>query len=664
MNSLFILAVTAATNLATRLAPVVVEASPLDQTSADIPAQVEIFSRAAIAESGAGDLPQLLSRARGMNIYNLGAGNPALAQIQMRGWGENGFGRVLLLSDGEQINSPDMTAPNYARIALHAADRIEVLYGPQSVLYGDGASAGMINVISGFSDPDPHGYAVLRGGSYGALSAATGGGGGTDDGVDTYRFDSSWSRSDGYRNRSGYEIWNVQGGVKRDFINGSHLKLNSFWNDTAYDLPGPLSRYDAFHNPEKSTYPDDRARIRAYGFALSGKGVINDDNRVEGAYTLSRRESHYTCGDFTAPYGVPTAYRRDYRSDIWSMRLDPRFVNTSRIFGLDNRFLSGAAVRWDRMRGSAEERYPDFGIETGGKYIRDRLTGGIFIYDELAVLDEVSLIAGARVERMWNRDRSTGAGYSRADDLNAFEAAVNYRPDDDTKIFLRWSRHYRCPFLDEYRYRDLAPERTATPERGYTVELGAERKIAEEWFFSAVAYYSEIDNEIHLNPFLLSNENSPWTHRRFGAELAAGWERDRCAGWKISWNGADARKAQGKFDHNWVPGVPRQQLNAEAKVWLWDEFTVCFGYRLLGARYAVSDTPNANGRLPSEHIFRTGCRYRPEWKPLNGFTFSFDCDNLFDRRYCDYAVASVTGGYNYFYPALGRSFMFSVRYDF
>ena len=94
MNSLFILAVTAATNLATRLAPVVVEASPLDQTSADIPAQVEIFSRGAIAESGAGDLPQLLSRARGMNIYNLGAGNPALAQIQMRGWGENGFGRV------------------------------------------------------------------------------------------------------------------------------------------------------------------------------------------------------------------------------------------------------------------------------------------------------------------------------------------------------------------------------------------------------------------------------------------------------------------------------------------------------------------------------------------------------------------------------------------
>ena len=88
------------------------------------------------------------------------------------------------------------------------------------------------------------------------------------------------------------------------------------------------------------------------------------------------------------------------------------------------------------------------------------------------------------------------------------------------------------------------------------------------------------------------------------------------------------------------------------------------GYRLIGARYAISDTPNANGRLPAANVFRIGCRYEPTWWKLEGLSFAFSCDNLFDENYCDYAVASVTSGENAWYPAAGRSFMFTIRYEF
>jgi outer membrane receptor protein involved in Fe transport len=113
-----------------------------------------------------------------------------------------------------------------------------------------------------------------------------------------------------------------------------------------------------------------------------------------------------------------------------------------------------------------------------------------------------------------------------------------------------------------------------------------------------------------------------------------------------------------------VPGVPRQQLNLEGRIWLWDEFSIIGSYRLIGARYAISDTPNANGRIGTISVFRIGCQYRPQWSWLDGWMLGFTCDNLFDKNYCDYAVGSVYNQVNAYYPDAGRSFMFTVRYEF
>ena len=74
--------------------------------------------------------------------------------------------------------------------------------------------------------------------------------------------------------------------------------------------------------------------------------------------------------------------------------------------------------------------------------------------------------------------------------------------------------------------------------------------------------------------------------------------------------------------------------------------------------------PNANGRLSAVSVFRLGCRYEPTFWRLEGLSFAFTCDNLFDESYCDYAVASVTSGKNAYYPAAGRSLLFTVRYEF
>ena len=287
----------------------------------------------------------------------------------------------------------------------------------------------------------------------------------------------------------------------------------------------------------------------------------------------------------------------------------------------------------------------------------------MFARDEFWILNPLSILIGARLERDWNKNTLATKG-GHTDNFAAGEVALNYRPVENAKVFLRWCEFYRNPFTDEYRWRDGVQSETTKPGTGWDVEFGGAWDITTEWFASAVAYYSETRDEIHYNPFAMSNENSKWLHRREGIDLAFGWERDKVAGFRFAWSGVNAIKAEGIYKDNWVPGVPRQQLNLDTRVWIWDEFSLSAGYRLIDARYAISDTPNANGRLPAANVFRIGCRYEPTWWKLEGLSFAFTCDNLFDENYCDYAVASVTSGENAWYPAAGRSFMFTVRYEF
>ena len=644
--------------VATNLPTIVVEASRVGKAPLELAQHVEVFDDAAIAATDAKSLPELASHLPGLTVYHLGAGNPAMAQIQMRGYGENGFGRVLLSVDGEHLNSFDMYWPNYARIPISGVRRVEILHGPQTVLQGDAASAGMINVVTDDGDYGRKTYAEVHGGSWGTVAAAAGTRGGIEDAGIGYFADLGYDRSDGYRDNSGYDIWNAQGGVRQNFANGSFLRFSAFFNDSDYDLPGPLSEADFRHDPRKSVYRDT-AELTSAGLNFSGSGVLDDDNVVDFIFTFSQRHAHYTNDD---DYGAYT-YLRDYVSDLWNYRFAPQYTCTADLFGFRNEFLFGGELKYNLLYGKSHDTYPEAGLDTRESYRTDRWTAGVFAHEEFWILDELSAVVGARLARDWNRnDIAVKGGHN--DNFAAGEAALNYRPVDAAKIFLRWCQFYRNPFTDEYRWRDGVQSETTKPETGWNVEFGGDWDITDEWFASAVAYYSETMNEIHYNPFAMSNENSPWLHRREGVDLSLGWERDKVAGFRVAWSGVNAVKAEGKYEGNWVPGVPRQQLNVEGRFWLWDEFSVSGGYRLLGARYAISDTPNANGRLPATSVFRVGCRYQPTWRWLKGLTFSFTCDNLFDKNYCDYAVASVATFENAYYPAAGRSFMFTVRYEF
>ena len=100
MNTLVLAAVAAATNAVVgakapvaELGAVVVEASRLGQTKMEIPSHVDVITKGEIDASGAASTVDLLEK-RGNLFLRKQNGNPALAQISMRGYGANSFGRV------------------------------------------------------------------------------------------------------------------------------------------------------------------------------------------------------------------------------------------------------------------------------------------------------------------------------------------------------------------------------------------------------------------------------------------------------------------------------------------------------------------------------------------------------------------------------------------
>jgi vitamin B12 transporter len=124
---------------------------------------VTIIDRATIEQRGYVDLVQALSAVPGLRVVQSG-GPGAQTSVFIRGTNSN---QVLVLRDGVPINDPGDPggAFNFGVDTLNDVDRIEVVRGPLSSVYGSGALGGVINLISRGPRDGLHGSVTLAGGS-------------------------------------------------------------------------------------------------------------------------------------------------------------------------------------------------------------------------------------------------------------------------------------------------------------------------------------------------------------------------------------------------------------------------------------------------------------------------------------------------------------------
>ncbi len=664
MNTLLFAAVAAATNVAAaevqpaktndvaELSPVTVYASRIDSVKDLMPAQVDVYDASAISASGARDLPELLSKKANISIRRMNA-NPLQASIAMRGFGENSFGRVKVFLDGEELNYVDMEAPNLARVPLGNVERVEIIHGPSPVLHGDGAVAGVVNITTDTRDYEKKTRITGKAGSQSTfgLNAQTKGGF-EDEGIQ-YSAAYDYTTSDGYRDRSAYDMHTAGATVRKNFENGSTFGVKANYYNAFYEMPGSLSHYQWKNGRKSANNHDDWARVWNYGIGFDSKILLADDQwlYLDATFAQKHRE---------AKWGA-SGYSNDY--DLYSYFLSPRYVNEKAIFGFDSRFTVGVDLRYDRYKVRDRSGY------NNPKYHFDRMRYAAFVREEFFVTDELSLVAGARLENINNR-WSNYNGISEDDNsdwMGDYELGLVYRPIDGLKTYVKGTYFHRSAFCDELNYTEDG--RFLEPETGASLDVGVEYAFLEEFVFDFNGYGSIMEDEIFYNPYAKDyggywggfNCNSPSKTRRIGFDTGLSWLREGVAEASIKYGLVRADFGKGQYHGNDVPLVPNHRIRGEVGVWIIDDLEVKGGVRYVSSQRLAGDYGNAHDEVPAYTLFDIGVYYSPSW--AEGWRATFVVDNLFDRNYCDFAGWSDYSG-AYYYPACGRSFMFTLSYEF
>ena len=219
----------ASTNV--ELEPIVVSANRTPTPAKAVGSAVTVITREELERRQIRLVSEALRSVPGVSVNTTGAvGN--LTQLRIRGGESN---HTLVLIDGVEVNSPANLDSSFDFGNLLALDveRIEVLRGPQSALYGSDAVAGVVNIITRRGEGAPHGSAFVEAGNRGTVAGGASVGGKKDrvdffvsaNGLRTDGFSSAaeWrgnGEKDGYENGTAFTKFGFQArdNLRFDFV--------------------------------------------------------------------------------------------------------------------------------------------------------------------------------------------------------------------------------------------------------------------------------------------------------------------------------------------------------------------------------------------------------------------------------------------------------------
>ncbi len=149
----------------------VVTATRTPTPKSQVASSLTVIDQAEIERRQLRSLPDALRNVPGLSVVQSG-GAGGETSVFVRGANSD---HVLVLIDGVEANDPSLPSGfDFGQILLDDVERIEVLRGPQSSLYGSDAIGGVINIITRKPDGPAHSTARLEGGSFGTFDQTAG----------------------------------------------------------------------------------------------------------------------------------------------------------------------------------------------------------------------------------------------------------------------------------------------------------------------------------------------------------------------------------------------------------------------------------------------------------------------------------------------------------
>jgi iron complex outermembrane receptor protein len=650
---------------AVKMDEVVVMATRDRQEVRKVPANVTVITAEDIANSGATNLAEVLTGLDGIYVRST-SGNAAQAAVDMRGFGENGFGRTAVTLDGRKLNRPDMASVNWLEIPLGEIDRIEIARGAGSVLYGDAAIAGSINIVTKRGEGPPKVNVGFIGGSYGSHNERATATGSMDKFY--YAVNGENLHTDGYRERS--KFTSTSGGANFGYAYSDSLDVSfgATLNRTDYQLPGYLTKSELEQDRRQAQpgHLNDDARNDSVNTNLLIKSALGEFGRFDLNLIWGTREVTTNWAAFLS-YSVV---------NIDTVGATPKYVLDKKVFGRDNKLTLGVDYFHDRFDKDAYTD-PQQTVKNNTTEIK-RQSLGAYIRDDFNVLPDLILTLGARTERVeisgTFTDLLTSTTVFDSEKIHqgeAYEAALTYLLGERSKAFVKYARVFRIPFLDEqasyYGFGTDAFYTDLEKETGNSLEAGVVFYPIKDLKLAATAYRIDMEDEIKyvVDPisFIGRNVNLDKT-RHEGVELSMVYELKKWFRLSANYTLQDVTFREGANSGKEVPLVPAHMANGVLEIFLPWNLTLRPEIHYVGSQYFGQDDDNSSEKLDSYTLYNLFLT----WKPTVGryrLTAFVGVENITDEKYSTFGFENVfvPGGLS-FYPAAGINYRGGLSLQF
>lgn len=594
-----------------------------------------------IRRAGAANVNQAIRKIGGVYGRQSLDGSPDFA-LDLRGFGSNSSENVVVMLDGVRLSENELGGAVLSTIPIETVERIEIIRGGASVLFGEGATGGVIQIVTKKpTTSGQHGSVFAELGQFKSrdlrMSAAKS--------WDGFSLDASVAHqgTDNYRQNNHFQQNAFSGGAQWAYNGGRFgLRIDAARSDSG--LPGSLTQAQFEADPRKSFTLNDHGSLDA---DRQTAFIEHHIGQLELAAELSHREktvkSTYFFDFGSGPFASNAAY--DSRQNQFSPRL--RYV--SPLQGMQNQLVAGVDwIRWNRKTES------DFSTADA-----TQTSKAVYVRDELRLAGGARVSAGARHET-FDKEFSDPLSFSlpkpesSGQSHNAWELQGSYPVVANAEVYAKFGQSYRVPNADENSFRSSV--QVLKIQTSHDIEIGTTLGDSNAQVTARV-FRHNLENEIFFDPKLNfgTNTNLDPT-RRQGVEFDG--EMQVAQAWRIS---GHAQHVKATFREGANAGremvlVPKNVVTARLAWVPGDGQTADFGAQWVDSQRYGDDFKNScSARIPS---FTTlDARYA---RTFGAWEFAVSGQNLADKKYYSNAF-SCRGG---IYPSDGRQLKVSLRYDF
>ncbi len=640
-----------------------VTAERAEQGELKTSAHTTIITAEEIAARGKTTLVDVLESVAGIHFRSYAG--PEQAQIVMRGFGENSFGRVLVLQDGRRLNSMDMQGIQWLSIPLQRVERIEIVRGGNSVLYGNNAVAGVINIITRGPVREREFASTLLFG--GQLSDTFGwkqrnlervhfgfGNPGYDLDVDFEH-----QSTDGYRDRTEYAATGASVGYTGRPTDIFSTSLGLGYTQSLYQLPGSLGAVAAEDSPDIATNTEDDGE--QYLINLDG-GVewlpgLNTSVFLDGSYSYQWVSVNMPSAEDT-DWGTPKSFAD---TAYHTGRINPKVVIETPYAAVPLRVVTGLDVYLSSLE---KADYSDDGrsiADLSYEYSSGLQTYGGYLDVNVELNEGFGLSLGGRYDAARISAVSEDFSLDDAKWHGAFVIDVSFRwnPTDRSKLYLKGGNLFRYPFTDEQAgfysgtfYPDLEPETGWDLETGFSLAGG---RFGRGYSVNGSIYLLQMTGEIAADPVTWEQANLDAT-RRIGGDLEFEYFLLRALKLFGNYSYVYALFIDGGNEGNAIPLVPAHTGEAGLTVSPIRGLEIEPSFSFTSEAYQGGDNTNTQGKVEAYWLLDLVLRYR--FPGEQGLQLVLRGENLLDRIYTPFVYY---GGY---YPAPGRSVTLSADYRY